>query len=147
MSLEFSVNFYDTRHLNWRNCLIGFFSRTNITHVGLQVDLGTQSIEYTCIDKNRGLSVVNPKVYSKLYCKPVDSIKLGIVDKPLPEIPDNFSLTGRGLLFYHLIGRFIGSDMPDGCCVFVSQVLVDLGIIKRKIFYPEQLYKELNKCR
>ena len=147
MSLSYTVNFYDTRSLDWRNKLIGLFSNSSITHVGLQVDNGKESIEYTCIEKHKGLRIIKPEVFSKLCCPPVDSIKLGIVDKTLPSVPDSYKLTGRSLLFYHLIGKHLGIDTPNGCCVFVSEALVNLGLLERKIFYPAQLYKELKKCR
>jgi len=146
MSLEYSVNFYDTSSLDARNALIGLVSRATITHVGLQVDSGSHSIEYSCLDKNRGLSILNPEAFARL-CSPVDTVKLGIVDKPLPEVPKLYPITARSLIYYHFIGKYIGSAMPNGCCVYVSNVLVDMGLIKKPIFYPEKLYKELKKCR
>lgn len=146
MSLKYSVNFYDTRSLAFHNTLIGWCTGSAITHVGLQVDDGVRSVEYTCVDKT-GIRVLNPRVYAKLACPPVDTVKLGIVDSSLPEILQPYHIKARSLIYYHFIGRYIGSAMPNGCSAFISNVLVTIGILSKPIFYPEQLYKELKKCR
>lgn len=147
MSLEYTVNFYDTRAKDWRNALIGFFARSNITHCGLQVTDDNNTVEYTCVEKSRGISIIDPKWYAKMCCTPVHSIKLGIIDSPLPTIPENFKITATGHVLYHLIGRYLHTPMPDGCATYVSEILVEMGILNNRIFYPEELYKELNRCK
>ena len=146
MSLEYIINFYDTRSLDWRNQLIGIFSNTHITHCGLEVINGTLSTEYAVIEKHRGISAIKPHVYHGLIKEPLASFKLGVIEDVLPVIPDDFKIRGRYYLFYHLLGRFIKASMPDSCATFVSSFLVDAGILNKKIFYPKDLYKELKNA-
>jgi len=143
MSLEYTVHFYDTRSLDWRNQGIGYFSRTNITHCGLEVNNGTLAVEYAVIEKRNGVSAIKPHIYHGLIAAPLESFKLGVIDDILPIIPVDFEIRWTNYLFYHLLGRFINTPMPDSCATFISSFLVDIGILNKKIFYPEDLYKEL----
>lgn len=146
MSLEYIINFYDTRSLDFRNRLIGFFSKTNITHCGLEVINGTLSTEYAVIEKHRGISAIKPHIYHNLIKAPLKSFKLGIIEDVLPVIPDDFKIGAIDYIFYHFLGRFLKSPMPDSCATFVSSFLVDVGILNEIIFYPEDLYKELKNA-
>jgi|6_EtaG_2_1085325.scaffolds.fasta_scaffold87932_2 hypothetical protein len=143
MSLEYTINFYDTRSLDWRNRLIGYFSKTNITHCGLEVSNGTLATEYAVIEKHRGISAIKPHIYHRLIRSPLESFKLGAIDSTLPTVPDDFKISWIHYVFYHFIGKFINAPMPDSCATFVSSFLMDIGILNKKIFYPEDLYKEL----
>ena len=147
MSLEYTINFYDTRSLDWRNRLIGFCSKTKITHCGIEINNGLLATEYAVLEKRKGISAIKPDIYHNLIRAPLKSFKLGIIDNILPIIPDDFKIRGRSYVFYHFLGRFINTPMPDSCATFVSSFLVRAGILNRIIFYPEDLYKELKKCK